>query len=199
MRLDELLYIYYVYLYLREDGTPYYVGKGSGDRAYRKGKGEVRPLKDLSNVMIVAKNLNESEAFTLEKKLIKIYGRKDLNTGILRNKTNGGDGPSGAKRSDAHKAAIAESNRNRVGKIKHTNEWKVENSKRMIGNQHSVGNFHTDEWKQENGNRMRGNNHAAALKGHIQPTITCPHCGNAGGVSLMKRWHFDKCRNIQIN
>jgi hypothetical protein len=24
--------------------------------------------------------------------------------------------------------------------------------------------------------------------------ITCPHCGKTGGVSVMKRWHFDNCK-----
>jgi hypothetical protein len=80
---------YYVYEYLREDGSPYYVGKGSGFRAYCK-----RPYrpKDKSRIKIIKDNLTEEEAFDLEKTLIEQYGRQDLGTGILKNKTVGGEG-----------------------------------------------------------------------------------------------------------
>jgi hypothetical protein len=83
---------YYVYAYLREDGTPYYIGKGRNKRAWTKGKGEVHPLVNKLLIKIIAHKLWENEAYNLEEKLILYYGRKDLETGILRNKSNGGEG-----------------------------------------------------------------------------------------------------------
>jgi len=87
--------IYYIYSYLREDYSPYYIGKGKESRAFTKGHKEVRPPKDKSRVKIVKADLTEEEAFALEKLYILMFGRKDLGTGILRNKTDGGDGASG--------------------------------------------------------------------------------------------------------
>ena len=90
--------MFYVYQYLRENGTPYYVGKGSGDRAWKKwSKKDIKPPQDSSRIIIVRDGLNEQEAFDLEKNLISEYGRKDLGTGILHNKTDGGEGSSGHK------------------------------------------------------------------------------------------------------
>jgi hypothetical protein len=86
---------FYTYAYLRKrDNTPYYVGKGNGRRAFVKHKGISVP-KDRSKIIFLKQNLTEEEAFKHEKYMIAVFGRKDLGTGILLNKTDGGDGVSG--------------------------------------------------------------------------------------------------------
>jgi hypothetical protein len=95
----ENLNRFYTYAYLREDRTPYYIGKGTGRRLYNKDKTEVRRPKDKSRIIYLKQNLTEEEAFKHEIYMISVFGRKDLRTGILRNKTDGGDGCSGYKHS----------------------------------------------------------------------------------------------------
>lgn len=82
---------FYAYLWLREDGTPYYVGKGSGKRAYERHKGHWAP-KDRSRILILNRE-SEQDAFNTEIELIHNWGRKDIGTGCLHNRTNGGENP----------------------------------------------------------------------------------------------------------
>ena len=86
---------FYTYAYLREDVTPYYVGKGSGYRIYCKSGRPCTIPKDKSRIIFLKQDLTEEEAFKHEIYMIAVFGRKDLGTGILRNKTNGGEGVSG--------------------------------------------------------------------------------------------------------
>jgi hypothetical protein len=85
---------FYAYLYLREDGTPYYAGKGSGERAFNKRQHRVSVPSDKSHILIFPQK-SEADAFNMEITLIRRFGRVDLGTGCLLNLTNGGQGYTG--------------------------------------------------------------------------------------------------------
>jgi hypothetical protein len=84
---------YYTYAYLREDGTPYYIGKGKGKRWYYKYGKNCKPPKDRSRIIKLKQNLTEEEAFKHEIYMIAVFGKKCDGTGILMNISNGGNAP----------------------------------------------------------------------------------------------------------
>lgn len=84
--------MFYTYLWLRENGTPYYAGKGSGIRAFTSWSHGVHKPETKVRI-IVQVFISEEEAFEAEKFLINYYGRLDLGTGCLRNLTDGGENP----------------------------------------------------------------------------------------------------------
>lgn len=105
---------YYTYAYLREDGTPYYIGKGKGNRCYSK-KGRPCAMPPRERILKLKKNLTEEEAFKHEIYMISVFGRKDLGAGILHNKTDGGDGVSGFNHTERSKQ--------KMGTCKRTKYW----------------------------------------------------------------------------
>ena len=149
--------MYYTYAYLREDGTPYYIGKGKGDRAYSKRINEIKPPKDKNRILILKQNLIEEYAFKHERYMINVYGRKDLGTGILYNRTDGGEGASGAIRTEKHKKMISESKKGKC---------RSEEIKRKISDT-KKGKKCSEETKLKIGEAMEGKTHSEETKRKI--------------------------------
>jgi len=199
---------YYVYAYLRKsDNTPYYIGKGSGSRLYSKQHSVTVP-KDKSQIQLLAVNLTETAAHLIETMLIEHYGRKDIGTGILRNRTNGGEGSSGKivspetrsrislalkgkklpPRSQEHCRNISKSLKGKtVGPHSIEHKQRISNSlKNKEKTQKQLENFHeTIKKRKESG--IKGNKRTINL-------VTCPHCDTIGGGGNMTRYHFEKCK-----
>jgi hypothetical protein len=140
---------FYVYAYIRETdskiakaGTPYYIGKGQGKRAWDKDKNNkhssVYIPSNKKYIVIIEDNLSDLGALALERRLIRWWGRVNCNTGILRNLTDGGDGVCGAFGINNH-----------FFNKKHTEETKRKISEINKGNKYSVGRTPTKETREK--------------------------------------------------
>ena len=164
---------FYTYAYLREDRTPYYIGKGQDRRIYQKGKGEVYPPKDKYRIIFLKQNLTEEEAFKHEKYMIAVFGRKDLGTGILRNKTDGGEGASGVIMAEETKRKLSKSQKGKpatkgfLGKS-HTEKSKRKISEALKGENHpNYGKKPSEETRKKQSEVKKGKRHSEESKRKI--------------------------------
>jgi hypothetical protein len=199
--------IFYVYAYLRSKdsqtapkGTPYYIGKGSNGRAYDKRRSVPAP-KDKSNIIFIGINMGEYKAFEMEKFLIAYYGRIDLGTGILRNRTDGGEGMSGYITTEAAKSKISSANKGK----NHPMYGKTGENNPRYGQHHSVESKAKLSAAQKGEKshlygKLLSDKHKAKISATKlnMPMVKCPHCGKQGRGSAMKQWHFDNCRLLDL-
>ena len=100
--------IYYVYEYIREDKTPYYIGMGHANRMNELHKNVKTPSKQFRN--LIQQDMSEKSALDLERQLTKKYGLLRDGTGILENKIHGGHasprGMLGKKQKEDRKSVV---------------------------------------------------------------------------------------------
>jgi hypothetical protein len=99
-------------MYCREDGTPYYIGKGTGIRMYSVNH-RINLPKDRDRIKILKSGLTEEESIKHEIYMISVLGRKDIGTGILQNRTDGGEGVSGLRHSEETRKLMSERKKGR--------------------------------------------------------------------------------------
>jgi rubrerythrin len=162
---------YYTYAFLREDRTPYYIGKGKGNRAYRSRDKGIKPPKDKSKILILKQNLTEEESFRHEVYMIAVFGRKDLGTGILHNRTNGGDGVSGAVVSDETRRKMSEALKGKPRskeirrKISEAHKGKTHSEKsRRNMSESQKGKTFSEETKRKLSESQKGKTHSEETK-----------------------------------
>lgn len=135
--------MYYVYQHSTLDGVPFYIGKGSKNRAFVSGyrskhwQGIVKKYGLV--VSFIAKNLNEIEAFYLENFYIRLYGRKQKG-GLLVNQTEGGEGQSGAIVSDDRKELMRRLIRGKI--LKQVNKEQLIKDYQRLLNLRAVCDLH---------------------------------------------------------
>lgn len=130
---------YYVYAYInKKTKLPYYIGKGFGKRMYDShSKHGITTPRDIHYITILEESLSEIGALALERRYIQWYGRKDNNTGILHNKTDGGESTLGHIKSPDQ----IEKHRNKIkGRLCWTNGIKTVRSVLCPGNGWVRGN-----------------------------------------------------------
>ena len=178
---------FYTYAYLREDKTPYYIGKGTGRRIYSTNRKGLKPPKDKSRIIFLKQNLTEEEAFKHEVYMIAVFGRKDNGTGILRNKTDGGDGISGFTHSEETKNKMSAS-------AKLTSEQRSEIARKRQASR-------TPEQRSEAGRKAYANKtpeqRSEASRKASSQMFQCSVTGyitNAGGLSM-----YQKARGIDTS
>ena len=124
----------FVYCYLRANdsatakaGTPYYVGVASfAARPFEKHTCGV-PKKRPELVRVLKAGLDRDSACDWERLFIAHYGRKDNGTGVLENRTDGGDGCGNP--SEAHRQAMGSGMRGKRQTEEHV-QLRVEARKR---------------------------------------------------------------------
>ena len=144
------------------------------------------PPTETSNIVLLETNLMEEDAFRLEVELIAKHGRKDLGTGILHNRTDGGQGGAGQIFTEEHRSKISKALTG-ITRPSHTEERKQQISEKLKGrpkseetklklrlahnkNSNPIGTKRSEETKQKMRLAQLGKKHSEETKKKMKET-----------------------------
>lgn len=173
----------YIYMVHRHDGTPLYIGKGTGER-YKRHDSRAKANPHYAAVLaqaggslpvtIVADDLSEKEAYNLERLFTKEIGIESEGGPLINCGHGGRGGPVGVKHSEKWKAArsriaaelwqdeqyrakMLRPDRPRGGNASaRSAEFKAAVSAKLKGNSHTLGFHHSDEAKAKMSAKRKG-------------------------------------------
>lgn len=216
--------MFYTYAHYKPDGGLFYIGKGKRRRAYAMdGRNShwhnIVNKYGKPNIELLAKWDTEQEALDHERLLISCF--RDIGF-LLANKSDGGEGSSGYKHTEEsrRKNSMAKKgsipwNKGIKGAMKAWNkgvpmseEQRAKCSIAKLGKPSPrKGVVLSDEIRKNISIAKKGKctitdaGRLAIIKantGRKHNKVECPHCGKIGGLTAMPRWHFDNCKQREI-
>lgn len=204
---------YYTYIHYRLDTMkPFYVGKGIGKR-YKVTRGRNDKWNKIVNKhgfqpKILAYWDTEQQALDHEMLLISVFRELGYD---LTNMTDGGDNPPTLRGKDNPMYGKGKFGADNPMYGKKRSDVSARNKlvqRKIISGEDHWAYGTTNEQLKAYNDSHKGANHPRYGTKHSAESIAkniasnkiqvhCPHCNKQGGKSIMKRWHFDKCKQYK--